>query len=432
MKNKKYFLLLALIIFSGCFFFSPREAKAALSDFKAYALETSDTTPTIRGSVNSDDVGSITVTVLVEGGSIQTVSTFDSDGNWSFPISTAMTEGDYDYAASATLGGKNQTITWTNGLRISSDNSYDIYWWGSDKHAVEFMFFPEGYVYSSLEDAFGFSFFEETRVTKYGGGTFDVNNLYIEKVESNNSRLINKIRFGIPGVTLSFSNPVTITFIVGSSYDGQTLYVFSRSDGGSDGWEQEDTCVVSEGECSFSISHASYYGVSEFGSVAETEEGSSDDDDSEKAQIDSWKAYQYEDNNKSCSSRLKLIIKGKHFDGDAKVEIGNHEASSIKKKSSKEIVAKFCLDKLMKSKTGKKKTIKVTNPDADTEEAKKKINLDDLDSYATSKEENFDSRAFEGIRNIQKALSKKGFLDEQYITGFYGSITQSAVRKFQE
>jgi hypothetical protein len=150
----------------------------------------------------------------------------------------------------------------------------------------------------------------------------------------------------------------------------------------------------------------------------------------EKAYISSWEAYRYENSNKSCSSRLKLTIKGKRFDRDAEVRIGDHEASSVDRKSRKKIVAKFCLSRLLDNQASHKKTISVTNPHAKEKEADKEINLDDI-GYDVSAGD-FGSQSFESVENIQKALSQLGFLDQQYITGVYGPITTDAVRKFQE
>jgi len=152
MKNKKYFLSLALIIFSGCFFVSSEKVQADVNNFQAYALITPDTTPTIRGSIDAADVGTTTITVQVEGGDVKNVTSIDADGNWSYTYTSAMTEGAYDYEAIATKGVNTLTINWTNGLNIDSGNDYDIYWWGSSSSAVEFIDFPEGYLYSALAE----------------------------------------------------------------------------------------------------------------------------------------------------------------------------------------------------------------------------------------------------------------------------------------
>jgi len=171
-----------------------------------------------------------------------------------------------------------------------------------------------------------------------------------------------------------------------------------------------------------------YFATVPFGGTAQ----SADDNNSEpeKAYIDSWKAYQYKNANKNCSSRLRLTIKGKHFDKDTEVRIGDRKASSIDRKSSKKIVAKFCLDRLLDNQASHKRTVSVTNPDTAREEADKKIDLDDISYQITA--DNPDTQSAEGIKNIQTALSQMGLLGNQYITGIYGAITTEAVRNFQE
>jgi hypothetical protein len=160
------------------------------------------------------------------------------------------------------------------------------------------------------------------------------------------------------------------------------------------------------------------------------DEEEDDEEENEKAHIDSWKAYQYENPNVSCNPRLKLTIKGKHFDKDAKVKIGGKEASSVNRISSKKITAKFCLKELLEIKTDPERNVSVINPETDKEKADKKINLNDLSIQLTG--ESFNMSTSEDIKNIQRVLVKLGFLDQQYITGVYGPLTTEAVRKFQE
>jgi hypothetical protein len=156
-----------------------------------------------------------------------------------------------------------------------------------------------------------------------------------------------------------------------------------------------------------------------------------DDTDAERAKIDSWKAYRYENSNGvSCPNKLVLEIKGKHFDKDAEVKIGDKKAYSVEKKSSKKIVAKFCLDDLLKIKTGLARRIHVINPDAQERTAAKKIHLNAV-GYELS-ESDFGADSIEGTKSIQQALSQLGFLDSRYITGFFGPITTEAVKEFQK
>ena len=97
--------------------------------------------------------------------------------------------------------------------------------------------------------------------------------------------------------------------------------------------------------------------------------------ENKRAKIYSWKAYQYEKPNSQCIQRIKLEINGKYFDKDAEVKIGGSKASSVDRKSSKKIVAKFCLTKLLNKKVGPERSVSVTNPSTERKKASKKINL---------------------------------------------------------
>jgi hypothetical protein len=418
--------LAILISFSGFFIFS-HKARAAAT-ISVYYLVTSDTTPLIKGTVG--DTG-VSVFVVVGENEAQE-ATVSEDGTWSLQYGE-LTPGDYAVGVAAVIGG--ETVSDSAYIYIEEEGYPLEFYYESEEDSllVSSITFSDEFTYTSVEEHFSLTFPAGTVITKNGGGTFNLEEWYAEGVDPNNIRIIRKLRFGIPSVRLDFSHDVNITFNVGEEYNGQSLNIFSKSDGGDDGWEPMGVdCNVVDGSCTFSTDHASYFAITQYNSIAETEEGENDDEDdeSEKAHIDSWKAYQYEDTSKSCSLRLKLIIKGKHFDEDAETKIGNHEASSVDRKSSKKIIAKFCIDKLLDNQASHKKNISVTNPDADTEEADKKINLDDI-GYEMSAED-FNPQTAEGVESIQTALVKLGFLDNQYITGIYGPVTTEAVKKFQE
>ncbi len=416
-------IFLVVLVSSFGFFIFPRDAKADAT-ISVYNLITPDPTPLIRGNVGEPGVDVYVVII----GYVDATVTALGDGSWSYQLEdeeALPAPGDYAVGVAANIEG-----IISNSAFIYVDEEYPIALYYNDSTII----FPNEYTYTSAEGHFSITFAAETEITRTDEENFgDDWTWYIEGVEPNNERVLLKLRFGIPNIDLTFSKNITIVFDVGEEYDGQILHIFFRSDGGGDGWEPMDVdCTVEAGSCSFEIDHASYFAITQYNSIAETEEGENDEenDEADKAHIDSWKAYRYEDANKNCSSRLKLTIKGKHFDKNAKVEIGNHEASSVNKKSSRKLVAKFCLEKIWNDKANQKKTIKVTNPDADTEKADKKINLSDV-GYDLS-EEDYNPQTFEGIQNIQRALAAQGFLDEQYITGFYGPLTIEAVRKFQE
>lgn len=275
-----------------------------------------------------------------------------------------------------------------------------------------------------------------TVITKTDGGDFDATDITAADIALNtlsgfatDETLLGAIQWGIPSLGLSFSEPITLYIYVGTDLSGQTL-VIKRSTSANEGWTNDGivdpgTCTVSEdGFCSFQTTKASYYSVLDDPDFGDTKE------EAEVADIDSWKAYLYDKPGTSCVQRLKLTIKGKHFTKDAEVSIGGKEAFEVNKKSSKELTAKFCMEKLLKVKTDLKRTISVTNPDADAEKAKKKIDLGNL-SYQLSADASGVQVASEDVKNIQSSLVKLGYLDAQYVTGFYGPITTAAVKKFQ-
>lgn len=149
-----------------------------------------------------------------------------------------------------------------------------------------------------------------------------------------------------------------------------------------------------------------------------------------RAKIISWKALRYEKPELKCVQRLKLEIKGKYFEKGAEVKIGNLKAFDVDRKSSKKIVAKFCIEKLLENQTNRKRNISVTNPDAKKEIAKKKINLDNL-SYNLKNSNLFDNNSLEGVKNIQRGLNRLGYLEKENIIGIYGPKTRQAVQNFQ-
>jgi hypothetical protein len=66
------------------------------------------------------------------------------------------------------------------------------------------------------------------------------------------------LRLGIPGIGLSFDRPVAVSLEVGSAYEGQTLLIQSLVEGGTT-WANETTCVVVDGRCTFTVSHATRF-----------------------------------------------------------------------------------------------------------------------------------------------------------------------------
>ncbi|MEF3692528.1 MAG: peptidoglycan-binding domain-containing protein [Candidatus Moraniibacteriota bacterium] len=152
-------------------------------------------------------------------------------------------------------------------------------------------------------------------------------------------------------------------------------------------------------------------------------------EETRKAKIISWKAFEYEKPELKCVQRLRLEIKGKYFEKDAEVRIGNQKAFAVDRKSSKKIVAKFCIEKLLENQNNRKRNISVKNPDTKREVAEKKINLDN--SGYRFENYNLNSNTPEGVKAIQRALNELGYLEKENIIGIYGPKTRQAVRNFQ-
>ena len=264
-----------------------------------------------------------------------------------------------------------------------------------------------------------------TEMTKTGGGNFNFSEMTMENItdtlkNSSVGDIAGAVNIGIPNLRLSFSSPITVTIPVASLLNGQTLNIWYQNAGDST-WTQGPTCAVSDAKCVFQTDHATSYSAGDQPSDGNV-------DVPEKAKIDSWKAYLIQDNSK-CSTKLKLEIKGKHFDKHIKVKIGNKSASSIKRASSKKLTATFCFETLTNIKTDLKRKVTVKNPDTNSTKAKTKIDLSLVS--ARFGENDFNPATFEGVKNIQQALVKLKFLQTENVTGFFGPMTIEAVKAFQ-
>lgn len=238
---------------------------------------------------------------------------------------------------------------------------------------------------------------------------------------------------GISTALTSFDAPITVTLTYGaedvSGIEESTLRIY-RHDGSS--WVALTDCVVDSATRSVTCTtdHFSLFGLFGQGSPEAVLPRV------EKARIDSWKSTIVHTQG-ACPVKLKLQIKGKHFDKDASVRIGGKLASSVKKKSSRELSASFCFDKLLKVKTDLKRTVSVTNPDTDTEKADKKIDLNKHIIAAgtavltPSVLRTTSVLSSDTVRELQTLLVQLGYLDAQYVTGIYGPYTTNAVKKFQ-
>lgn len=109
------------------------------------------------------------------------------------------------------------------------------------------------------------TFLEGTVVIKKEGGVFAFYKMVNEEINIGeiidynlNGTTILAVRFGIPGLNLEFSKAVTVSFNVGEQYNGDILQIQTLEEDGA-AWANEEQCTVSEGLCSFTVNHASYF-----------------------------------------------------------------------------------------------------------------------------------------------------------------------------
>ena len=101
-----------------------------------------------------------------------------------------------------------------------------------------------------------------TIITSSEEGTIDITKLTTldisQSIHNENSNSKGAIKIGIPNQNLAFSQPVTVTMDVQSSYNGKILTVYSKPDEGGS-WTYETTCLVADSKCTFNTTHATEY-----------------------------------------------------------------------------------------------------------------------------------------------------------------------------
>lgn len=106
-----------------------------------------------------------------------------------------------------------------------------------------------------------------TVITRADGGSFEIYKLVnqeasIDGLSTDGLSQLNKVaevlKLGIPGLNLSFSQPVQVDLKVDESLSGKKLTIKSLDDGDAN-WVNESSCRVREDTCTFTISHASYF-----------------------------------------------------------------------------------------------------------------------------------------------------------------------------
>lgn len=211
------------------------------------------------------------------------------------------------------------------------------------------------------------------------------------------------------------------------SIDGGATWTEERPSGNIDQY-WDATAISGDGfKLIAGVLNGKFY-IGDASGEEDDETSDSTEEVSRKAKIDSWKAFLVTTDSK-CDTKLRLEIKGRHFDKRAAVRIGGREASLVSRSSSRKLIATFCFDRLLGAKTDLVRKITVENPDSDPTRARKEI---DLRAVLPERESSdFDVRTADGIRNIQKALVVLGYLGSDNVTGVYGPITTDAIRSFQ-
>ena len=260
-----------------------------------------------------------------------------------------------------------------------------------------------------------------TTMTQTGGGAMDLTALDLEDITSAlqsanvGANIAGAVSVGIADLHLTFDHNITVTIPVGSSYNNQDLNIYYQ-EAGETTWSSGLSCHVSGGLCTFQTNHATDYSAGDepaSGAVPEMD-SNNNEDQPQKAKIDSWDAYQYTDLNKTaCPQRLKLIIKGRHFINDTDVMIGGHDAASVSKKNSHELTAKFCLAKLLNDQTNHIKSVIVQNPDTGKGKADKQLNLDNIPFGL--------SQSLTTVEAIKKFQAQNGLP----VTGMIGPLTKA-------
>ncbi|MDP3769888.1 MAG: tandem-95 repeat protein [Candidatus Sungbacteria bacterium] len=212
---------------------------------------------------------------------------------YTHPISITETDTIRAVACFATFASSVHSFTYTIDWHISSDHIDDL--WTNN------IFTPVNGLSSSttavsvnqhaeinIQMGAGTStveIFSGTIITQTGSSTFSASDMNARivapdmvVVDSSNT-LIASLEWGIPGITLEFSSPITIHIFVGTALNGETLHV-RRSVSGTGIWTQEGivdpaTCLVAQGICTFSATKASFYAATTPASVPSSSSGSS-------------------------------------------------------------------------------------------------------------------------------------------------------------
>lgn len=117
--------------------------------------------------------------------------------------------------------------------------------------------------YSVVAGGASITFPSGTVLTRSDAGAMDLLNFTINNVTSALQSayvgdIAGAISVGLTNLNLSFTQNATLTIPVSTTYNGQTLNVYSQQEGSST-WDLETTCLVTSGQCVFLANHATTF-----------------------------------------------------------------------------------------------------------------------------------------------------------------------------
>ncbi|XLQ20150.1 MAG: FISUMP domain-containing protein [Candidatus Moraniibacteriota bacterium] len=114
---------------------------------------------------------------------------------------------------------------------------------------------------------------DNTVITEQTNQNFDFSSFVTENTltseQVNLPNAVGAVRIGVPGISLDFTNDITMEITVSEAYNGMILDVLSREEGAAEGSEAlHTTCTVTNGICTFTTDHATTYIVNGDGTIS--------------------------------------------------------------------------------------------------------------------------------------------------------------------
>jgi hypothetical protein len=112
-----------------------------------------------------------------------------------------------------------------------------------------------------------------TIITEATNQLFDFQSFITENViatvQESEENAAGAVKLGVPGISLDFSNPVTVEITVSEAYNGMEMDILYQNDGDTQ-WTQHTTptCTITNGLCIFTTDHATTYIVNGDGTIS--------------------------------------------------------------------------------------------------------------------------------------------------------------------